>query len=440
MKLSKYTIYVKDDSENIILYNSLRGIESICKLKYPYSQNFISYLNQLEELEPGLEKYLISKKYLIENYVDENARLRFLYLKEITNNILNLIILPTEKCNFRCKYCYESFSVGKMNSGIQQKIIDFVKKKINKYNGLHVMWFGGEPLLVKDIIYNMSNQFIDICNKNHKLYIAQMTTNGYELTPAIFDKLYKCGVIEYQITLDGPSMLHDLNRVLPNGRGTFKVIFENLMEIKKRYSNRRFEMVIRTNLTKQIIDYINEYIDMCNNITENDNRFKIDIQFVSNWLEKSDDSMRKEMVSNDDVRLLFKKLYASKMNLNNLYIGDLQPGGAVCPNGRLNSLVFRPNGEIHKCTMSFENKDTMVGNMFEERMINEDRYSDWLCKFDHCGKISECKFAPICFGDTCAAQRILMPEQEYSCPRIANYSEMYLLLLNKSGYITNTFG
>ena len=35
--------------------------------------------------------------------------------KLLTNKILHLILLPTEKCNFRCKYCYEDFSIGRMN-------------------------------------------------------------------------------------------------------------------------------------------------------------------------------------------------------------------------------------------------------------------------------------------------------------------------------------
>ena len=35
-------------------------------------------------------------------------------LRHFRSNYLNLIILPTEACNFRCTYCYETFENKKM--------------------------------------------------------------------------------------------------------------------------------------------------------------------------------------------------------------------------------------------------------------------------------------------------------------------------------------
>jgi hypothetical protein len=32
----------------------------------------------------------------------------------ITQKFQELILLPTEKCNFRCTYCYEDFELGRM--------------------------------------------------------------------------------------------------------------------------------------------------------------------------------------------------------------------------------------------------------------------------------------------------------------------------------------
>ena len=34
----------------------------------------------------------------------------------LSNRRLELIVMPTEQCNFRCIYCYEDFRMGRMNS------------------------------------------------------------------------------------------------------------------------------------------------------------------------------------------------------------------------------------------------------------------------------------------------------------------------------------
>ena len=40
----------------------------------------------------------------------------------LSNEYLHLIVLPTEKCNFRCTYCYEDFLNGKMPLDTHKKI------------------------------------------------------------------------------------------------------------------------------------------------------------------------------------------------------------------------------------------------------------------------------------------------------------------------------
>ncbi|PPU93786.1 hypothetical protein XalbCFBP2523_04890 [Xanthomonas albilineans] len=41
----------------------------------------------------------------------------------LSPSIFSLILLPTEKCNFRCTYCYEDFATGRM----QPKVVEGIK-------------------------------------------------------------------------------------------------------------------------------------------------------------------------------------------------------------------------------------------------------------------------------------------------------------------------
>lgn len=67
------------------------------------------------------------------------------YLKSC--NFLQLIILPTEGCNFRCTYCYENHENKKMLPETKESIINFVEKNISKYTALRIEWFGGRTVM-----------------------------------------------------------------------------------------------------------------------------------------------------------------------------------------------------------------------------------------------------------------------------------------------------
>ena len=119
----------------------------------------------------------------------------------------------------------------------------FVSNELHKHSKLTVAWFGGEPLLAMDIIEDLSLYFLDICAKLKKPYFSMMTTNGYLLTPKNIDKLKKCHITGYQITLDGLSNTHNRQRVGINGNGTWEQIISNLIyfrdNIKSKTRNKR---------------------------------------------------------------------------------------------------------------------------------------------------------------------------------------------------------
>src|SRR5947209_19415198 len=73
---------------------------------------------------------------------------------------LHLILLPTEQCNFRCTYCYEDFSIGRMNPETIQGVKRLIDRRLEGLGFLSVSWFGGEPLLACDIIEDISESIV----------------------------------------------------------------------------------------------------------------------------------------------------------------------------------------------------------------------------------------------------------------------------------------
>ena len=209
-------------------------------------------------------------------------------IKDIKNNYLDLIIMPTEKCNFRCVYCYENFEKPKMSKEVQNAIIQFVNKELPRHKGLSVGWFGGEPLLATDVVASLSEAFIELCKKHKKPYRASMTTNGYLLNLETFKKMLHYKINHFQITIDGDKSIHDTQRILVNKKGTFDTIINNLNEIKNNSQSKLWTISLRTNVTTNVIKNIDQFKkDIISNFS-NDSRFYIMLRQM--WTNNTDEA------------------------------------------------------------------------------------------------------------------------------------------------------
>lgn len=235
IKPSKYNFIYEDESSDYLLCNLLSGTYSFLRINKD-DINAVNAILQTEKIEYQenslLHKELYSRGYLINYNEDEILKIQSKYNDVAFDNCLNLIIMTTEQCNFRCKYCYEDYSLGEMLDTVQKSIIGFIQKNMYRYSYLSIEWFGGEPLEGFNVIKNITEKVNAICTQRKAIYKYGITTNGYNLLPKIFDELYNMRIFNYQITLDGCKDQHDQQRVLEDGTGTFDKIVNNLMFIK----------------------------------------------------------------------------------------------------------------------------------------------------------------------------------------------------------------
>ena len=89
-----------------------------------------------------------------------------------------------------------------------EEIVDRIKRRIDlKMNdpsieGLHLSWFGGEPLMAYDIIVGLTRYAMEAAVSRNKSFSCVITTNGTLLNAERILKLKECGVSSYQITID----------------------------------------------------------------------------------------------------------------------------------------------------------------------------------------------------------------------------------------------
>lgn len=380
-KPSMFT-HTLETEENIIFYNSMEGIKSIKKMPKRYSNKVEEYLtkeNIIYAKEPVLD-ILVKYHYIIPNHWNENLLLENLYVERSNSSILHLIILPTEQCNFRCKYCYESFQRGKMKDSTIDSILKFVRKNIIKYSGLKVSWFGGEPTLEMDTICKMSESFLEICRKTKRLYWSTITSNGYLINNNNFEKLYRANILSYQITVDGIKSTHDCQRVAAGDKGTFDIIIKNLLEIKSNKRYRHWNMTIRTNFSKLIDEVIDEYFEYYYKLFHEDSRFTFLFRPAGDWGGDAVKSYEDKLLDADKLSHIFERMLAGSNLLNiDRHLSFLQPGGSMCIASHKNTFLIDSEGGIRKCSCQLDDDKNWIGQVEPDGEFKIDYYrnNEW---------------------------------------------------------------
>ena len=230
MKFSKYNIIHTTENQEHILFNSLWGSTFVIS---PSVKQAIESSNPtlLTEEENRL---FIKYNALIPDEYNESCIYNHFYNKSrYGKKCLTATVLLTWSCNFRCIYCYEGageLRCENMTKNRAGAIANFLIKCSEEQRGelIHVVLFGGEPLLNIDVGFHMLGILKEYCLTSHKELQCSLVTNGSLLTEEIVSGLlnYNCKFV--QITLDGPEYIHNCRRVAKDGSGTFQKVLHGI--------------------------------------------------------------------------------------------------------------------------------------------------------------------------------------------------------------------
>ncbi len=406
-----YTVYCeKENSLNV----SSKLFRNEVKITEPeLKEEFYSLVKNggCTDISTPLTKFLHEQDLLV-NETEIKTALE--NAKSLLRNSLLLTIMPTENCNFRCPYCYETHNSSIMSPQTLYWIHDYIKKQIPKFEKLCISWFGGEPTLCKNIILETSKLIQSLQKEYHFIYNAGMTTNGYLLDKETFILYYNLGITGYQITLDGWN--HDKTRPHISGKGTLKQIVDNLLEISSLPQDKyQFNIVIRHNILANDNDY--SWYDYLNRLFGKDKRFSIKIALVKDW---GGDSVKNLNLSQSKQGESLKKLhesYLDKIGLqrekqNNTPFCNICY--ASCPYG----FIFRSNGKVEKCTIAIDNPNNQVGYIDPQKgVIIDKQSSDKWCHSEINQKCYTCSDVLSCLNIFCRKKIIIdgYPDKDCLC-------------------------
>ena len=410
--------YVFESGEEMILLNTMHGISSACRVREEDCEKVKTLLQGEKagvEIDPEekIEKSLIEKGFLVLEEKNEKAEREAVYSRIASGQggQLRLIILPTEQCNYRCKYCYESFTKGKMSEETEKAIIKYIRKYISKYSSLRISWFGGEPLLALDVIERISTKVMEICKKARRPYTADMTTNGYLLTLETFRKLLSWNVLGYQITIDGVKEIHDNKKPLADGRGTFDVVTNNLRMIRQEVKSSTYSITVRSNVTSDALVSMDEFTGFFQEMVGDDPRFSFFLRPAGDWGgENRLSEMVQGRIDESQIGCVYRNFAKNGSSLNiDTHRGFYNQGGCMCYACNINCLVISSDGDIRKCTCDLDSEEYSIGKLLPsgEMDIDQEKHSRWfgnVTRFSE--KCDECAFSPICFAACCPRDNI----------------------------------
>jgi len=152
-------------------------------------------------------------------------------------------IFVTNKCNLKCKYCYEENRTGDMSPVTMRQTIDWLVGHYEKemytrpFENLTFTFFGGEPLLNFPTVKAGIDYLRTVCDKLNFRAGVHILSNGTILTDEMIQyfrnlKPYNNFNWHFQISLDGCEETHNANRVFANDEGSYRVIADNIKKIR----------------------------------------------------------------------------------------------------------------------------------------------------------------------------------------------------------------
>jgi uncharacterized protein len=187
--------------------------------------------------EEDTQAALLEDAILTVDREDDDGRLRqhLDKAREGHPGTLYVTLMPTLRCNLACTYCFqkEHPAFTRMTAPVEDATLEWMLRQVDEraLSRLHVHYFGGEPTTRKHFCLRTAEVLSAAMEARGGVFSWEMTTNGIELDVEFARSMEAFGRGSFKVTLDGDKETHDRMRVYRDGRGTFDVIFDNVLAL-----------------------------------------------------------------------------------------------------------------------------------------------------------------------------------------------------------------
>lgn len=265
----------------------------------------------------------------------------------------------TNNCNMECKYCYvDHRNIQIMSFNTVKKAVELGACKSNSSIG--IVFFGGEPLLSKDLIY----ETVEYCRWKEKhsdsMFHFKITTNGLLLDEKFMEFSLKENIF-IALSHDGIKESHDSYRVDRNGRGTFNILSDKIDMLISRRPYAPVLMVINPDTA----EYFSRSVEF---LYSKGFRYIISsLNYAANWTDRDMEILKKQYEILGEFyfekTIAEDKFYLSPFEVKiNSHISGDSYCNERCELGK-KQISVAPDGLLYPCVQFVGDKDFSIGHV-----------------------------------------------------------------------------
>ncbi len=143
------------------------------------------------------------------------------------------IMVPTERCNLACRYCYAQSHASRderMEFETAKRIVDLIMQYPVEY--CTIEFAGGEAFLEPDLIERTVKYARECAERADKQVDFRAQSNGTLLNANLVKRMADLDV-SIGLSLDGDRAANDLTRMFTGGKGTYDAIMSAIAHLKE---------------------------------------------------------------------------------------------------------------------------------------------------------------------------------------------------------------
>lgn len=378
IKPSRYTILIPLNGNRHLAYNTVSQSFSIWDAEDLALWKELANAGQLP-FSPVYRGF-VQGGYVLNAEADELEVVQSSYERIRHNDShMMLTIAPTLSCNFGCHYCFQGLDkpLTKMTPKVREATKAFIIDSLKGKKSFHMTWYGGEPLMDQEAIWDISEEAIRYCDENGIKYSSMMISNGYKMTVPVAEKLNNVRVSRVQITIDGDQDAHDSRRHLTSGRGTFKKIIDNIKAVTER---KLLKVSVRVNIDGQNETEARALLEI---LEQNGLGIKdgVSVYFAPVESVAENAGGCDSCLSKTDYADVENRLQAIAFEKGLMALPKVPRFLGMCTAVKPNSFVVVPNGDLHKCWDTVMDSrlrvGSVMGNTRKKDAITEAMWDNW---------------------------------------------------------------